>query len=155
MISETPLIGQISEHGPQHPSLDNGSDEEQGRETEGRKPKTLQTQGGCHEKVERCESNKLRGCTRAALTSNSLLSTCLNSTLHTLQLWPFCCKSMSSGIGKNTFGCRWRHNWDPGTLFGAVWPMNERLWVRGERGGEECSMKASPKTNLWATWSMG
>ncbi|KAK1890224.1 hypothetical protein KUDE01_014895, partial [Dissostichus eleginoides] len=35
MISEIPLIGQISEQGPQHPSLDNGSDEEQGRETEG------------------------------------------------------------------------------------------------------------------------
>ena len=126
MISEIPLIGQISEQGPQHPSLDNGSDEEQGRETEGRKPKTLQTQGGCHEKVELCESNELRGCTRAALTSNSLLPTCLNSTFHALQFWPFCCKCMSSGIDKNTHGSRWRHNWDPGAL---VWSSvaNEQM----------------------------
>lgn len=85
--------------GTQHPALENRSDREQARETEGR-GKHLQTQGGCHEKVELCESNELRGCTRAALTSNSLLPTCLNSSFP-LRLSLPRCKSMSSSMDWN------------------------------------------------------
>ena len=72
MIPEILLIGQISEQAPGTLLWRTGQTEsKRERRTEGR-GKHLQTQGGCHEKVELCESNELRGCTRAALTSTQL-----------------------------------------------------------------------------------
>lgn len=96
MISEILLIGQISEQAPGTLLLRTGQTESK-RETEGR-GKHLQTQGGCHEKVELFESNEVfEGLYKSSINLHPTPCSLLN-LIPLSPLSSFCCHIFSKNI---------------------------------------------------------